>query len=207
MADVIMPMRKDSIALVVRGKKSPSDEPSVLDQHADCILDDGSPLGFYGTGNNNSGNGIGLRMDGVVWDYSILRTTRIFYVDFDSAVAAGAISTTLFVTVTTAQARAFRSSWMTMQSSPGSFNIIGDNCSTHASKAFMDAGVLPGGIPGLDTPDNLYKQLVATLPGKTMPISGYIGFLPQPGGGFKIKYRAYTMAPSVAVTADRSSWS
>jgi hypothetical protein len=205
MADVVMPMRKNSIGLVVRGKKSPTDDPDLSVQHADCILEDGSPLGFYGTGNDNSGNAIGLRMAGAVWDYSMLCTTRPFYVNFDSAVAAGAISTTLFVTVTPAQAKAFRASWALMRTSPGSFNIIGDNCSTHASKAFMDAGVLPDGIPGLDTPDNLYKQLVLTLPGKTMPISGYIGFLPKSSGGFDIKYRAYNMVPSVAVTADRSS--
>jgi hypothetical protein len=205
-ADTIMSMPPGRVALIVRGKKSSTDEPDLLAQHADCILPDGSPIGFYGTGNDQSGNSIGLRMDGQVWDYPMLSTRRVFYVDFDSAVAYGAISTTLFVQATTAQARAFVSAWATMKSSPGSFNIVGNNCSTHASKAFIDAGILPDGIPGLDTPNNLYNQLVATV-GTTMPMSGYIGFIPKGAGGFDIKYRPYVMSAAVAVTADRSSWS
>jgi hypothetical protein len=194
------------VALVVRGKKSASDEPGLLEQHADCILPDGSPIGFYGTGNDQSGNSIGLRMNGEVWDYALLSTRRVMYVDFASAVGYGAISTTLFVDVTTAQAKAFDSAWSIMKKSPGSFNIIGDNCSTHASKAFIDAGILTDGIPGLDTPDNLYRQLVSKLPGKTTSMSGYIGFLPKTGGGFDIKFRPYVKSTAAAVTADRS-WS
>jgi hypothetical protein len=206
MVDTIMAMPAGTVALVVRGKKSPSDEPGLLEQHADCILPDGSPIGFYGTGNDQSGNSIGLRMDGEVWDFAILSSRRVMYVDFASAVGYGAISTTLFVEVTAAQAKAFTASWATMRTSPGSFNIVGDNCSTHASKAFIEAGILKGGIPGLDTPDNLYKQLVKQLPGKTRSMSGYIGFIPKPGGGFDIKFREYVKAPTTAVTADRS-WS
>jgi hypothetical protein len=201
-----MAMPAGRVALVVRGKKSTSHEPGVLEQHADCILPDGSPIGFYGTGNDQSGNAIGLRMNGEVWDFPLLSTRRVMYVDFDSAVGYGAISTTLFVQVTPAQSAAFVSAWSTMKTSPGSFNIVGDNCSTHASKAFMDAGILTDGIPGLDTPDNLYKQLVAQLPGKTMPMSGYIGFVARSGGGFDIKYRPYIMPTTGPVTADRS-WS
>jgi hypothetical protein len=201
-----MVMPAGSVALVVRGKKSASDEPGLLEQHADCILTDGSPIGFYGTGNDQSGNAIGLRMNGEVWDYALLSTRRVMYVDFHSAVAYGAISTTLFVQVTVSQGKAFDAAWATMQKSPGSFNIIGDNCSTHASKAFIDAGILTDGIPGLDTPDNLYRQLVSKLSGKTTSMSGYIGFIPRPGGGFDIKFRPYVKTATTAVTADRS-WS
>jgi hypothetical protein len=91
-----------------------------------------------------------------------------------------------------------------MRTSPGSFNIVGDNCSTHASKAFIDAGILTDGIPGLDTPDNLYRQLVTKLPGKTTTMTGYIGFVPKASGGFDMKFRPYVMSPAAAVTADRS---
>lgn len=204
MPDIVMPMPPNTVGLVVRGKKSATDDPDLLAQHADCILSDGSPIGFYGTGGGSSGS-VGLGMTGVVYDYPLLLVARPWYVDFASAVAYGALSTTLLVTVTAAQAAAFTAAWTTMKSSPGSFNIVGDNCSTHASKAFMDAGILPGGIPGLDTPDNLYKQLAKALPGKTRSLSGYLGFVPKGGGGYDLKYRAYVMSPGVAVTADRSS--
>jgi hypothetical protein len=201
-ADSIITMGAGKIGLVVRGKTSATDDPDLMAQHADCILADGSPIGFYGEGNDQSGNAIGLRMTGVVYDYAMLRTQRIYYVDFESAVAYSAISTTLLVTATPAQAKAFAESWNAMKSNPGSFNIVGDNCSSHASKAFIEAGLLPGGIPGLDTPNNLYKQLVATLPGKTTSMSGYIGFIKRSGGGFNIKYRPY-VAPVGAPAAGK----
>jgi hypothetical protein len=206
MADIALAMAPNMIGLIVRGKKSASDSPKLLEQHADCILSDGSPLGFYGTGQDRSGNSVGLRMDGVVYDYPLLRTQRFFYVDFASAVAYGAVSTTLLVTVSIPQAKAFQDCWNTMKTTPESFNIVGDNCSTHASKAFMEAGVLKSGVPGLDTPNNLYRQLVAGLPGKTRSISGYIGFMPRAAGGFDIRCRPYVLLAGAVVTADRS-WS
>jgi len=107
--------------------------------------------------------------------------------------------------VTPGQAKAFAQSWNAMKSHPGSFNIIGDNCSTHASKAFIEAGVLPGGIPGLDTPNNLYQQLASTLPGKTSSISGYLGFIKRSTGGFNIKFRPYVAQPGTPASGNRFS--
>src|SRR5437899_3777599 len=50
------------IGLVVRGKTGPDDHPGVLDQHADCILPNGAPIGFFGdeevaSGGSSSGQG------------------------------------------------------------------------------------------------------------------------------------------------------
>src|SRR5689334_23254455 len=75
------------VGLIVRGKQSPDHHPDNLAQHADAILSDGSPIGFYGQGNDQSGNAIGLRMQGVVYDYADMKIARPWYVNVDSAVA------------------------------------------------------------------------------------------------------------------------
>jgi hypothetical protein len=61
------------IALIVRGKINTNHEPGLLAQHADAILPDGSPIGFFGEGDGKSGSGasVGLGMEGVVYDYNL----------------------------------------------------------------------------------------------------------------------------------------
>jgi hypothetical protein len=183
----------DSVALIVRGKTSHSHAPGLLEQHADCILSNGAPVGFYGQGNDgssggssgvggtskssaNSSNSSGLGMTGIVYDYSLLLRKRAPYVDAGIARGMGMISTVLFVPVSMVEASAFDKAWTDMTSDPGAFQILGWNCSTHASSAFRKAGILAGGIPGLDTPDNLYHQLCVEKAGKLSVVSGYIGF-------------------------------
>ncbi len=186
------------IALVVRGKMSAQHHPDKMAQHADVILADGSPCGFYGEGNGASGNRIGMSMQGKVYDYETMRIERPYYVSMDSAVSNRVVSTVLLVKVTARQAAAFGASWKAMALSPGNFNIFGGNCSTHASAAFIDAGLLSDGIPGLDTPDRLYGQLVDTLKsGALQSISGYIGFASNPRGGFNLVVKPHIDSPAV----------
>ena len=64
------------IGLVVRGKHAPDHHPDKLGQHADVILADGAPIGFFGEGNDGSFNSIGLGMQGVVYDYQLLLRHR-----------------------------------------------------------------------------------------------------------------------------------
>lgn len=166
----------DKVALIVRGKKSHEHIPGKLEQHADCILSNGTPIGFYGEGNDGSGNTSGLGMDGIVYDYSALLRKRAPYVDIGQARSTGTISTVLFVPVSPTEAAAFDKAWADMTANPGLFQILGWNCSTHASSAFRKARILAGGIPGLDTPNNLYRQLCVEKAGKLSVISGYVGF-------------------------------
>ena len=193
MADEVVSFRDGTkIGLVVRGKYSPQHHPDKMAQHADAILADGSPVGFYGVGNDNSGNALGMRMQGIVYDYATMRLNRPWYVDMDQAISNRVISTVLLVTVTSDQAKAFADAWSSMTRAPGSFNILGGNCSTHSSAAFLDAKVVQGGIPGIDTPDRLYDQLVEALPkGSLRTISGFIGFVPAGGGGYNMVIRPY----------------
>jgi hypothetical protein len=198
MADMYVFDGGDRVGLVVRGKSSHADDPSVFAQHADCILSNGSPVGFFGTGNTgssgggssgsggssrssaNSSNSSGMGMTGVVYDATALGRNRANYVDLGIAQATKTASTVLLVQVSATEAAAFDKAWADMSADPGSFQLLGWNCSTHASQAFRKAGILSGGIPGLDTPNNLYKQLCIEKRGKVSVVSGYVGF--KPGG-------------------------
>ena len=182
------------VGLIVRGKRSPAHEPSVLDQHADCILPDGSPVGFFGNGPNRSGGGnsassmrMGINMRGVVYDYPAFRAARPWYVNLADAKASGVVSTILTIEVGAALATKFANYWRRLAGTPGGFDLLGNNCSTHASDAFVAVGILRNGIPGLDTPNNLYKQLLRFLPGKTASYSGFAGFNKRlTGFGFEV---------------------
>ncbi len=193
MPDLRITFPNGQVGLIVRGKLGPTHHPDNMDQHADCILPDGSPMGFFGEVNGRRLNSIGLDMNGAVYDYRELRIHRLYYVDLASAVAYGVVSTVLLVPATATQASKFSTYWHTLDGSPGSFNILGGNCSTHASDAFIASGILTGGIPGLDTPDNLYGQIAGHVSG-TVSHTGFVGFEAKPGGGYDLVIRPYTMA-------------
>lgn len=190
---VVIPFTSAMVGLIVRGKRSPTDKPSVMNQHADCILPDGSPIGFFGEGPNRSGGRtsassmrVGMNMQGIVYDYGGFQAARPWYVNMADAKAADVLSTVLTVNVSAPVAAKFAAFWKGMAAKPGGFDLLGNNCSTHASAAFVNAGILPGGIPGLDTPDNLYRQLVAKLPGNTASYSGHVAFSRRAAGGFDV---------------------
>ena len=157
-----------SVALIVRGKTGPKHEPGVMSQHADCVLPDGSPMGFFGgegvasSGSSGSGswNSIGMNMEGMVADYAGFQRIRPFYVDAKLAKKYGVISTILVVPAAPSQATAFALYWKGLLASPGSFQILGDNCSTHASEAFVKARIGPGtGRPGRGTAREVARRL------------------------------------------------
>ena len=183
----------ETVGLVVRGKNSPSHEPGVMEQHADCILADGSPIGFFGDvgagpasgGSAGSGPSVGLNMKGVVYDYPLFKIHRPYYIDLAEAKKYLVKSTVLLITVTKTQASLFKDYWDRLKTKPDSFYLLGYNCSTRASDAFIYAGILTGGIPGLDTPNNLYKQLITSFT-KTASYSGFVGFVAKSGGGYDV---------------------
>jgi hypothetical protein len=92
----------------------------------------------------------------------------------------------LIIPVTKEEAQEFKKFWANLKTNSGSFSLLGDNCSTHASEAFRHSGVTKKGIPGLDTPNNLYNQL-STLRKKATSYTGYIGFKKRSSGdGFDL---------------------
>lgn len=189
-----------SVGLIVRGKISDDHSPGLMEQHADCIQPDGGPVGYFGNeGDGSSGgsswgggsssiswNRSGMNMKGLVAYYADLQRIRPYYVNIDQAMKFNVQSTVLVVPVTREQAQIFTQTWKNMALSPGTFNILGGNCSTHASVAFVEAKILSQGIPGLDTPNNLYQQLKNKKKPDFKAYSGYIGFKPRGVGGYDI---------------------
>jgi hypothetical protein len=174
-----IPFGGDKVALIVRGKTSAEHSPGKLEQHADCVRSDGAPVGYFG----EAGEGIGyivravlIGIRGEVYDMDGFRRNRPYYVNVFDARAYGIVSTALVVRVTGAQASSFDDYWDRLAKDPGTFRLLGKNCSTRASGAFRHAGILQSGIPGLDTPNNLYRQLVRQRRDLCRSYTGYIGF-------------------------------
>lgn len=190
----------DKVALLVRGKTSDTHSPGLLSQHADCAKSDGSPVGLFAQGGGSSAKGSGsgqssgspgarnsastgykthaalIGIKGEVYDFEVFQQKRRLYVDMDYAKAYKSASTVLVVTVNNGEADKFDTYWSDLMEDPGTFRLLGSNCSTGASGAFRSAGILSAGIPGLDTPNNLYKQLVKERPDRCTSYSGYVGF-------------------------------
>ena len=179
-----VPFAGGAVGLIVRGKTSHAHSPGVLEQHADCILADGSPIGFFGEGDAASGSS-GLGLDGAVYDFEEFQQKRPFYVNGASARGLKIVSAVLRITASSTQAARFRTFWTRLDADPDTFNILGGNCSTRASSAFVHAGLLGGGIPGIDTPDNLWRQLCTIHRGRVTAAYGYIDFQPK-GEGFDV---------------------
>ena len=194
----IISFDNDKLALIVRGKINDKHEPGLMDQHADCILGNGAPIGFFGNEGAASGgdssvslNSIGMDMYGVVYEYGDYLRKRPFYVDVDMATKYHVPSTVLIFNATSDEVTKFKAYWSRLKANPGSFNLLGGNCSTHASASFLAAGILKEGIPGLDTPDNLYRQLKKAKPSANF-YSGYIGFTKRgTSDKFDLVVRAY----------------
>ena len=166
------------IGLIIRGKYSEAHEPDLMAQHADVILSTGAPNGFFGEGEPLSGVP-GMLMEGRVYDYAEMAVQRPYYVFKEEAKRRGVVSTYCSLHVSTEKAKRFDAFWSELHrralGKKENFTLIGDNCSTHASEGFVAAGILDVSIPGLDTPDNLFKQLKTRYGGSFRCQSGYIG--------------------------------
>jgi len=80
----------------------------------------------------------------------------------------------------------FSKYWQNLKLKPGATNILGGNCSTHAAEAFKSASIISSGIPGLDTPDNVYKQIKSLYLKKVHIYSGNVGANPLPGKSYEL---------------------
>ena len=190
-----------SVGLVVRGKQSPEHKPAPTETHADVLLSNGMPVGFFGQGTENPGplQGLGLGMPGRVSDPTWWETydadldgvgDRAAYLDGDLAESWDWRDTLCELDVTPEQAAAFDQYWAELSADPGTFSYVGGNCSTHAAEAFEAAGLISSGIPGLDTPDALYDLLLAEHGDSLRCQSGYIDFEEGEDGSWDHTVRA-----------------
>lgn len=167
------------VGLIVRGKTNETHEPGIMAQHADCILSNGSCVGFFGegrSGSSGSSASSGVNMKGSVYDMDKLAQNRPYYTDGALAKGYGVVSGVLAIHVGEVAAKLFDAAWAATAVDPPVFWLAGANCSTRAAGVFKSAGILVGGIPGLDTPNNLFKQLATIYSAKSWSYYGYVGF-------------------------------
>jgi hypothetical protein len=165
-----------TIAYVVRFKASHSEAATEAGGHSDCILSTGAPVGYFGEFAFFSGKGF-------VSTFSGFAGSRPHYVNIANARATPCISTVLIMQVGPTRAKAFRDAWISMRAKADGFGLVGNNCSTHASRACYAAGVIRSPeVSGTDTPSNLYDQIVGAGLAPWRSISGYLGFAPRSKG-------------------------
>ena len=163
-----------TIAYIVRFKPTPAEAPPD-GGHSDCVMPSGAPVGYFGSG--------AVGGTGVVFTYATYLAQRRHYVRLSDARAQPCISTMLVLDVGKRRAQAFRDSWFSMRSKTDGFTIVGNNCSTHASRALYAAGLISTHeVDGVDTPNNLYDQIVSDSPVAWKSYSGYLDFDPIGSG-------------------------
>ena len=166
----------DKIAYIVRYKKSHTADAEDGGGHSDCILAGGAPVGYFGNG--------AVRAEGYVCAYSRFLAERPHYVNMSDAKANPCVSTVLVMDVGRQKADLFRKSWLSMRARTDGFTIMGNNCSTHASRACYAAGVTRSPeISGVDTPTNLYNQIISAGLVPWRSFTGYLAFKPIQSGG------------------------
>jgi hypothetical protein len=164
------------IAYVVRYKKNHMADAEEGGGHSDCILPGGAPVGYFGGGI--------VAAEGAVFGFSNFAAQRPHYVHLKDAKANRCISTVLVMEVGRQRADQFRNAWLAMRARTDGFTIMGNNCSTHASRACHAAGVTRSPeIQGVDTPTNLYDQIIRDGLVPWRSYSGYLGFTPAQSGG------------------------
>lgn len=77
--------------------------------------------------------------------------------------------------VTPTQAKRLQACWEEIAANPPEFRLFGDNCASRAAESLVCAGILPPGLPGLDTPENVLKRVREFYPEITVE-EGYFGF-------------------------------
>lgn len=170
------------IALIVRGKTG-RDHAPWDNGHADVILPSGAPAGFFGHPTNRETGYAGFEIPGWVFGYNSFSAYRPEYVNLADARAHNVISGVLIIGVTAEESRRFQRAWQEMRARPGLFTIVGNNCATHAARAFAQAGLVNRELSGIDTPDGLFRALLSRNPDRCRDEYGYLGFQPRLSAG------------------------
>ncbi|MCL4436310.1 MAG: DUF4157 domain-containing protein [Thaumarchaeota archaeon] len=167
------------VGLIVRGKWSKEHHPGVMEQHADVVVPSAAgemkTVGYFGDVGTGSSASSGMGLQGISADMNWFLTYRPYYVDLELAKLVDMKSSLILIKATQSQADTLSKYWEDLKADPGTFYILGANCSTAAAAGFEKASVTKE-ISGLDTPDNLFEQLRSEYKDAYM-ISGYYGYI------------------------------
>lgn len=179
----LFPTGPERVGLIVRYKAARSAPCSDGFGHVDAILPSGEPMGFYSKTFDLTAI---VSADGEVKDYALTAASRPQYVSIKDARAKRCPSVALSIPVTRKQADTVTAEWARYRTSAMTYRAAGGNCATYIAEAWETAGIIKGGIPGLDTPDNLFEFVDGLFP-KADFAMGYFGFRPL-GPLFVVEY-------------------
>ncbi|WP_421990728.1 hypothetical protein [Roseococcus sp.] len=169
---------------ILRYKASTS-TPSENLGHVDAVLPGGAPFGFYASGRDGLLRSI-VSTEGVVMDYPLLSARRPEYVDMKSARAKPCRSVLAVFDVSPAAARSLWSFWGYLRSRAPVYRAAGSNCASYIAEALDEAGILKGGVDGIDTPDHLLDTVLRSKL-KVFLLEGFVSFTPRPKGEFLVE--------------------
>ncbi len=182
-----------SIGYVVRNMRDLNTSVSVFEQHADCILSTGEPVGFFARNQAHDQGSIAemfTTCGGAIFGYD--KMVRLSYELIDESVARqnGFFSCLLIIqgsTATDERLLKFNEFWKNAKTAnkghSGVFHNLKRNCATVAYEGFLAAGIVEGRMSLLlDTPCSLFRHLVRCAKQKGYTVScylGHLGFFPR----------------------------
>ncbi len=124
-----------------------------------------------------------MNSKGVVRELPRLKEIRRHYIDADYAQKVTykgrenlhMVTVWVKLKVTPEQAQRLTECWEELKENTPPFRLWGNNCASRAAECFVKAGILPWGLPGVDRPASVLKEVMRHYPDTTTE-EGYFGF-------------------------------
>lgn len=186
-ADFAPPAKEErvvEIGLLLRRQFNEDVTKDRICRHIDILLADNSIVGFnVAEPEVQILKYMFLHTPGKVRDFDDLNQIRQYYIYADKAMNVThkgkpnqkMVTWWAHLYVTQQQADKLHACWDEMAKNPPDFRLWGDNCASRAAESLVCAGILPPGLPGLDTPENVLKRVKTFYPDVRVE-EGYFGF-------------------------------
>lgn len=158
--------RTAEIGLLLRRQYCANPRRRRMFRHIDTLLADGSIVGFNTAGPCNALIRAFVGTDGAVRRNDWMVGDQAHNADIEAArnfhfegVLMPFVTLWVRIPVTPRQADALAEAWVEMEKDPPFFRLLNRNCATRAAQALVQAGIIPRGIPSIETPGNLMREM------------------------------------------------
>jgi hypothetical protein len=171
------------IGLACRYKAGPTARSTDEGGHADAILPNGVPVGYYARTRRD--RRLAILAPGMVRDHRSLLRDRPEYMLADDARARRCPTTFCLVDVGPRAALRFARIWDELTERPPYFVAVGGNCAQVIARALVEVGAMPRRWPPPGSPDALFRALHRARPDARIA-TGFAEFVPE-GDGYVIR--------------------
>lgn len=193
--EIVIRFNENTVGCVIRNMRNLNSYEPTYNQHIDCILPSGEPVGFFGRpGPGSSGpfsaswNSLALNEIGNVFGYDRLLLIAPELVDLEEAMKKNVLSGVLilqFPEKNQDKAHCFHKYWVEAKGAKKGelkpFHIIGRNCSTFAYNGFKESNILNERMSYIfDTPRKLFDALIRGSKNEGYTLKcyfGHVGFI------------------------------